>query len=271
MSKERSEFLEKNRKILSDVLHYQISMLNLRVLRRETDIDNLLFIVAKIRKSSANNLNEIEVYTLIDYLAKWLGIEKSLKQIELNPIDYMYELAQEFYQTQYDLELIREVLNARHKKESLVHDDELEEERISINNIVNSISIENETERDNIIKVRIGQGVFKRRLLSRSCECVLCKLSDRRFLIASHIKPWRDCNNVERLSIDNGLLFCPNHDSLFDQGYISFNPTGELLISDEIDEKTLSLLNIDNKENIYFTDKQHTYLNWHRELIYRGK
>ena len=42
-------------------------------------------------------------------------------------------------------------------------------------------------------------------------------MSDTRHLRASHIKPWRDATNAERLNGSNGLLLSPPIDHLFDQ------------------------------------------------------
>ncbi|WP_027088203.1 HNH endonuclease [Cohnella panacarvi] len=84
----------------------------------------------------------------------------------------------------------------------------------------------NKTERDVLVRSRIGQSTFKNKLIRRSPKCELCGISDPRLLIASHIKPWRESNNVERLDVDNGFLLCPNHDMVFDKGYISFDHEG---------------------------------------------
>lgn len=40
-------------------------------------------------------------------------------------------------------------------------------------------------------------------------------------LTASHIKPWKDSNNDERLDTRNGLTACPTHDIAFDTGLIT--------------------------------------------------
>lgn len=45
-----------------------------------------------------------------------------------------------------------------------------------------------ETEKERLVKTRIGQGVFRDRLLSKFSKCALCGVTDRRILIASHIK-----------------------------------------------------------------------------------
>ncbi|WHY65640.1 HNH endonuclease signature motif containing protein [Neobacillus sp. SuZ13] len=121
------------------------------------------------------------------------------------------------------------------------------------------------TEKEQIIKSRIGQSVFRNKLLNIEMKCKLCGASDERFLIASHIKPWVHSNNKERLDVDNGLLLCPNHDALFDKGYISFEDNGDILISASIDESTRLLFNINNKFKIKMNKKQLQYMQWHRE------
>ncbi|RBN37554.1 hypothetical protein DMN50_29890, partial [Priestia megaterium] len=68
------------------------------------------------------------------------------------------------------------------------------------------------TEREQVIKARIGQSAFKQGLLKKEKKCKLCSVMDDRLLVASHIKPWKDCNDKERLDLNNGLLLCPNHD-----------------------------------------------------------
>jgi hypothetical protein len=46
---------------------------------------------------------------------------------------------------------------------------------------------------------------------------------------ASHIKPWRDASNAERLDPENGLPLIASLDALFDAGLISFGSSGELI------------------------------------------
>lgn len=65
--------------------------------------------------------------------------------------------------------------------------------------------------------------------------CAICGVQIPHMLIASHIKPFRDCAHVyEAMDNNNGLLLCRNHDYLFDQGYISFDQDGRILISSPI-------------------------------------
>lgn len=83
--------------------------------------------------------------------------------------------------------------------------------------------------------------------------------------MASHIKPWGQSNNQERLDVNNGLLLCPNHNSLFDKGYISFEDNGTILISDSLDKVTKVFLNVNGKMKVRMNECQQQYMKWHRE------
>jgi putative restriction endonuclease len=68
------------------------------------------------------------------------------------------------------------------------------------------------TERETIIRARRGQGLFKERVMQMEARCRITKVDNPVHLVASHCKPWRDSNNHERLSGDNGLLLTPSID-----------------------------------------------------------
>ncbi len=72
------------------------------------------------------------------------------------------------------------------------------------------------TFRDQIVKSRRGQGVFRANVLLREWSCRVTRVDDSRHLKASHIKPWRDATDAERLDGSNGLLLSPHIDHLFD-------------------------------------------------------
>jgi hypothetical protein len=121
------------------------------------------------------------------------------------------------------------------------------------------------TEKEAVVKTRIGQSFFKKALLAVEKNCKLCGVSDERFLVASHIKPWSQSNHQERLDVNNGLLLCPNHDAFFDKGYISFDKDGLILISKSLEKFTKKLLNINETMKINMNEKQRQYIKWHRE------
>ncbi|NEU30995.1 HNH endonuclease [bacterium LRH843] len=125
------------------------------------------------------------------------------------------------------------------------------------------------TEREQLIKARIGQSEFKKGLVKIECKCKLCGVEDESFLIASHIKPWSRSSHEERLDLNNGLLLCPNHDALFDKGYISFNTEGTILISDLVSYETRLFLNISDQLQVELKEGQMKYIAWHRENLFK--
>lgn len=98
----------------------------------------------------------------------------------------------------------------------------------------------------------------------------LQQLTDDRFLIASHIKPWRESDDFERLDAENGLLLAPHVDKLFDGGWISFEDDGSLLITDEA-AIVMNAWGIKPKMNVgNFTAKKREFLQYHRQHIFKS-
>lgn len=96
------------------------------------------------------------------------------------------------------------------------------------------------TVRESVIQARRGQGKFRANLEAVESSCRLTGISNPTLLIASHIKPWRVCASAhERLDGMNGLLLTPDADLLFDRGFISFEDSGEVMVSDRVDRLDL--------------------------------
>lgn len=127
-----------------------------------------------------------------------------------------------------------------------------------------------QTEKEQLIKARRGQGKFRRNLEAIESKCRITGLSDKRFLIASHCKPWRDSNNLEKLDGNNGLLLSPHIDKLFDKGWISFTDDGDLIISDSSVITLLNCWGVTYPLNISsFSELQKAYIRHHRECVFR--
>ena len=126
-----------------------------------------------------------------------------------------------------------------------------------------------ETDRMSLIKTRINQGLFREKLLQRYGKCCLCGVSCSDLLTASHIKPWSESDNNERLDTDNGFLLCPNHDRLFDRGFITFDDDGRIMICKELEETNRIFLNVRYDMKINLTKGNRDYLKYHREKVYR--
>ena len=124
------------------------------------------------------------------------------------------------------------------------------------------------TERQALTKQRVGQGLFKRLLLYKyHCQCALCGITTEEMLIGSHIKAWSDCNSNEKLDENNGLLLCAHHDALFDKHLISFEDTGDLLVSSTLSPAEKATLQISSIPKITVDSAMKPYLADHRSKL----
>ncbi len=88
--------------------------------------------------------------------------------------------------------------------------------------------------------------------------------------VASHIKPWRDCDNRERLDGANGLLLSPHVDKLFDRHWISIDSAGQLLCEHQAAREALRCWGIEGANLIRpFSREQEQFLSVHREVLRR--
>ncbi|MYM58812.1 HNH endonuclease [Vibrio sp. OCN044] len=135
-------------------------------------------------------------------------------------------------------------------------------------NVVDAIRLDRSitgTEKEQLITARKGQGRYRKNLERIETCCRVTGLKQKSFLIASHCKPWRDCNNQERLDGNNGLLLSPHIDKLFDKGWISFAQNGDLLVASEKVVSVLHVWGVKYPLNVgSFTEEQETYLSYHR-------
>lgn len=126
-----------------------------------------------------------------------------------------------------------------------------------------------ETMKDALVKARIGQGFFRQEVLKLYPACPVTGVSMSQLLIASHIKPWRECNNEERLDPNNGIMLAPHVDALFDKGYISFSSDGDILISNESDVNiNVHKLKINLEMKVSLSSGSDEYMKWHRSFFW---
>ncbi|PIR77996.1 MAG: hypothetical protein COU28_03900 [Candidatus Magasanikbacteria bacterium CG10_big_fil_rev_8_21_14_0_10_36_16] len=126
------------------------------------------------------------------------------------------------------------------------------------------------TSKDIITAIRIGQNQFRKKLINSLRKCPITGIDDIRVLTASHIKPWTQATNQERLDVSNGFLFSPTFDRLFDRGIISFSNDKNLLVSKSFSEKNLQRLNLRNNQIIQDLPiiGREAYLEYHRNKIF---
>lgn len=131
-------------------------------------------------------------------------------------------------------------------------------------------SIKNEkvdsTTKEALISARVGQGKFRTQVFQLWGNCCSVTGSATQTAIrASHIKPWRESTNKERLDPNNGLPLVASLDALFDAGLISFNSFGKLIVSSKLTSTERKIFGINEKSLTKKTAaKTAAYLLYHR-------
>jgi putative restriction endonuclease len=129
-----------------------------------------------------------------------------------------------------------------------------------------------QTEREALILARRGQGRFRASVQEVEHACRVTKVQRPEHLVASHVKPWRDSSNDERLDGENGLLLTPTIDHLFDKGFISFENNGDLILSPVADRTSIQRMGIapERLPNVgAFSEGQRRFLDYHRDNVLR--
>jgi 5-methylcytosine-specific restriction protein A len=128
----------------------------------------------------------------------------------------------------------------------------------------------NKTERKGLVTSRVGQGAYRKRIIYRwDGECAVTGFSKLSVLIASHIVPWSDSTDNERLDVNNGILLSPTYDALFDRELITFENNGKIILSDKIETKAFEKIGVSGTEKIKsFSSGNFNYLERHRTLFH---
>jgi hypothetical protein len=88
------------------------------------------------------------------------------------------------------------------------------------------------TEAERLVVQRIGQDIFRAALMDYwGGRCPLTGIAEPALLRASHIVPWADCGDEQRLDVHNGLLLSALWDAAFDKGLVSFSDDGTPILS----------------------------------------
>ena len=228
----------------------------------------------KVRVSFTELANTVRPKDHMTVLGPYLPVKYSPLQPNGNGLQsvYLAEVTQEFSQVLMGLigqEVTSLTLAAASVKPIPVDDldfwEHKLEEDIAIDTTVR------ETERQAIIRARVGQGLFRDRVSKIEKCCRVTGVENPVHLIASHCKPWRDSTNDERLDGENGLLLTPSIDHLFDRGFIGFENNGRLLISPVAHRPSLQRMGVtvDSTVNVgNFTQGQQQFLDFHRNAVF---
>lgn len=124
------------------------------------------------------------------------------------------------------------------------------------------------TEKERLVAARIGQGRFRQDVLARwDNACAVTGSVTLVALRASHCKPWRESNDVERLDPANGLPLTATLDALFDVGLIASDDDGAMLVSSRVDDPYLDIARGILRRELSLEEQ--VYVAHHRNNIYR--
>lgn len=211
------------------------------------------FSILKANGSSDGNRfyikSEDKIYTIFREIS--LPVITNLSILKLRANNEVFFLFRPFINYFEDTRNISDILKEEAK---IIQNDEIDEKQ-----------------KDEIIKSRVGQGKYRNGLIEEMRECLITGVNDERMLVASHIKPWRIADDDEKIDKFNGLLLTPTYDRLFDQGFISFNDDGTLLVSPYLSPLNIKRLSLkpDCKYNLLYNKKRSEYLEFHRNNIFK--
>lgn len=128
------------------------------------------------------------------------------------------------------------------------------------------------TEAERVVVARVGQAMFRAALLDYwQGRCCVTGLDVPDLLRASHIKPWASCKqDDERLDVFNGLLLAPHLDALFDAGWMTVRPDGEVEVSPALPAHARETLGVGGPLMVHRIRAEHApYLDFHARHVYR--
>ena len=126
------------------------------------------------------------------------------------------------------------------------------------------------TEAERLVVQRIGQNIFRDRLLDYwDGTCPLTGITDIALLRASHIRPWSACDSdAERLDVHNGLLLSSLWDAAFDAGLVTFDREGRPQFSRKLSARAQAQLKA-SMPAISLTPHHEPYLAYHRAHVFQ--
>ncbi len=111
---------------------------------------------------------------------------------------------------------------------------------------------------------------YKKVYCAERGKCVMERLAYP-VLIASHIKPYAVCDEEEAFHVDNGLLLSKNMDSLFDNGYITFDEQGKVVTSPLLDGEVAKYVQKFALDGKTFHQGRKKFMQYHREHVFKAK
>jgi hypothetical protein len=102
------------------------------------------------------------------------------------------------------------------------------------------------TDAERLVVQRIGQDIFRAALMDYwGGRCPITGITDPALLRASHIVPWSECDDTQRLDVHNGLLLSALWDAAFDTGLVCIASDGTVLVSPQLSAAARTALDIE--------------------------
>jgi Predicted restriction endonuclease len=217
-------------------------------------------------KNGVNNLKELE-----SKLKNTLGISE-YEKISVIILDNLVKFKQPIKLKNVGLEKIQVM--------KYIGDDKIKQilEEANIvkgNQNINLDSVDPKFQKS-LTKHRLFQHELRKLVLKKyNNKCLICGIDNENLLKVSHIKPVKDSPEYAG-KIDNTLLLCSLHDSLFDSGLISIDKNGKILISDELRKtnsdrliKEIEDLEKSQIERELGLDFESEFFEYHRKNIFK--
>lgn len=119
------------------------------------------------------------------------------------------------------------------------------------------------------------QREYKKELIQECSGKCMVEDIDYPVLIASHIRPYKDCRDKNdwdaAFDVNNGLLLSKNLDSLFDLGYITFSPEGDIISSDVLSTELRDKLDKMKLNPIYINQERVKYIKFHQRYVFNKR
>jgi hypothetical protein len=141
---------------------------------------------------------------------------------------------------------------------------------VDLSDAEDSLSALSANDRSAVVMARFGQGSFRTGVVERwEGQCAVTGCAFLPALVATHIKPWADADNDERVDPANGLLLIGTLDRLFDGGFITFEADGQIRISGVIPEEEYAALGLSTELRLRRVPSGSAgYLEQHREQCF---
>jgi len=120
-------------------------------------------------------------------------------------------------------------------------------------------------------KEQIGRNIHTKNLfVFWEGKCALTPVTCKPLLVGTFSKPWDDCTSTrDRMDVHNGFLLEVRYARLFEQGLITFENDGTMILSSKLSQGDITSLYIDRNLKLRKIEKPHQkYLLWHRTKVF---